>query len=130
LSRPGLPRDPRHRLGRDGETAAAHLLERSGLRVVKRGFRCRLGEIDLVVRDGEVLVFVEVKARRGLGYGRPAEAITPSKQRRLARVAQFFLARHGLGEVPCRFDVVEVLHRPGEGLRLRHIVDAFRPERC
>jgi putative endonuclease len=118
--------DPRQRLGREGEAAAAAALEEAGLRILERRFRCRLGEIDLVARDGEALVFVEVKSRRGTGYGLPAEAITARKRNQLARVALAYLARRGALDAPCRFDVVEVLEDRGGGLRLRHVRDAFR----
>ena len=92
------------------------------MRVLERRFRLRIGEIDLIAERGELLVFVEVKARRGTTAGRPAEAVTPAKQRRLARVALAYLARRGWLDRPCRFDVVEVF----EGGRMRHIEDAFR----
>jgi putative endonuclease len=120
------PRDPRQRLGLEGEDAAARALQAAGLRIMERRFRCRLGEIDLIARDRDVLVFVEVKSRRGVGFGRPAESITAAKRRRMARVAQLFLSRRGMLDVPCRFDVVEVLRHPGTELEVRHIVDAFR----
>lgn len=96
------------------------------MRIVDRRFRCRFGEIDIIARDRDVLVFVEVKSRAGLGFGHPAESITATKRRRMARVAQYFLSRRRLTDVPCRFDVVEVLRNPGIDLEVRHIVDAFR----
>jgi putative endonuclease len=126
VSGPAVPRDPRQRLGLEGEDAAARLLENAGLRILERRFRCRFGEIDIIARDRNVLVFVEVRTRRGIGFGSPAESITPRKRQRMATVAQFFLSRRRLTDLPCRFDVVEVLRRPGAGLDLRHIVDAFR----
>ena len=126
MSGPPGSRDPRQRLGLEGEDAAARALEKAGLRIVERRFRCRLGEIDLVARDRDVLVFVEVKSRRGIGFGRPAESVTTTKRRRIARVAQCFLSRRGMTDVPCRFDVVEVLRHPGIELEVCHIVDAFR----
>ncbi len=118
--------DTRQRLGRDGEAAAEAALRRAGLRILERRFRMRLGEIDLIAEDGEVIVFVEVKTRRLAGYGRPAEAVTPRKQRRMARVALGYLQRTRRLDRPCRFDVVELLGPPGGELRARHIVDAFR----
>jgi putative endonuclease len=120
------PPDPRQRLGRDGEDAAARALVKAGFRIVHRGFRCRLGEIDIIAWDRDVLVFVEVKSRRGVGFGHPAESVTATKRGRIARVAQYFLGGRGWLDVPCRFDVVEVLRRPGAELEVRHIVDAFR----
>ena len=118
--------DPRRALGAAGEAAAEDWLRDRGYAIVARGFRTRLGEIDIVARQGRLVVFVEVKTRRGEGFGRPSEAVTPAKQRRLARVAQMFLVRSGWSEAPCRFDVVEV-EPAGAGLAVRHIADAFRP---
>jgi putative endonuclease len=98
------------------------------MRIVERRFRCALGEIDLVACHGDTVVFIEVKARRATGYGLPAEAVTPTKQGRLARVALVWLARHRATARPVRFDVVELVGDPGRGgFRIRHIRDAFRP---
>ena len=118
-------RDPRRDLGIAGEAAAERWLRDAGLTIVARGFRVRCGEIDLVARDGPVVVFVEVKTRTHRAYGPPAEAVTAEKRGRIARVASFYLARSGWGERPCRFDVVEVVP-VGAGFRVRHIPDAFR----
>jgi putative endonuclease len=119
------PPDTRQQLGIDGEALAERLLRRAGLRILERRFRTRLGEIDLIAEDGRVLVFVEVKARRGLAFGRPAEAVDRKKQRRLTRVALLYLQRRGWLERACRFDVVEILAGPDGRHRLEHLVDAF-----
>lgn len=74
-------------VGRRGEQLAVGLLEREGYRVLDRNWRCRIGEIDIVAQDGDELVIVEVKSRRGVGFGHPFEAITPVKQARLRRLA-------------------------------------------
>ena len=118
-------RDPRRLLGNAGEAAAARWLRRAGLVIVARGFRARCGEIDLIARDGPVVVFVEVKTRTHGAYGRPSEAVTAIKRGRIARVASVFLARSGWGEKACRFDVVEVVP-VGSGWRVTHLPDAFR----
>jgi len=119
-------RDPRQELGRVGERLAESALDRAGLRVIARRFRTRQGEIDLIAQDGELLVFVEVKTRRGRGYGWPAEAVTARKRRRIARVAAEFLQRSRASSRPCRFDVVEIEWKHGGDPRVQHIVDAFR----
>jgi len=119
-------RDPRRRLGAEGETVAAEFLRRAGLRILERRYRTRLGEIDLIAEDGTVLVFVEVKARRGSGFGRPAEAVDRRKQQRLGRVATLYLQRRGWLERSCRFDVVEILAGSDGRYRVEHLVDAFR----
>lgn len=102
------------------------MLRAAGMRVLERRFRCRLGEIDLIAERGELLVFVEVKTRRGRGYGRPAEAVTAAKRRRLGRLALAYLQRRSWLSRPSRFDVVEVYSDPDGTRRLRHIEDAFR----
>ena len=119
-------RDPRQRLGAAGEAKAEEALAHSGIKILARRYRCRAGEIDLVALDGRVVVFVEVKTRRGTGYGRPAEAVTARKRAHIARAAGFFLAELGSHPPPCRFDVVEVLSAADGTLAARHIRDAFR----
>jgi putative endonuclease len=119
-------RDPRRILGDAGEAAAESWLRNAGLDILVRGFRARCGEIDLVARDGPLIVFVEVKTRTHPGFGYPSEAVTASKRGRLARIAALFLARAGWGDRPCRFDVIEVVPA-GARFRIRHISDAFRP---
>ncbi len=91
--------------GRDAEALAASYLQRQGLRIVERNWRCRFGEIDLIARDGPSLVFVEVRARTSSQYGGAAESIDRRKRSRLIAAATQYLARAGL-ETPCRFDAV------------------------
>ena len=83
-------------------------LERLGYAILERRYRCRLGEIDIIARDGDVTVFVEVKARESGEFGGGAAAVTPAKQRTVARVAMDYIARHRLADRPSRFDVVVV----------------------
>ncbi len=119
-------RDPRRLLGIAGEAAAAGWLRDAGYEIVAAGFRARCGEIDLIAKDGRVVVFVEVKTRTHDGFGRPAESVTAIKRARIARAASVFLARSGWTERSCRFDVVEVVPL-GSRWRVTHIADAFRP---
>ncbi len=91
--------------GATAEAMAAHFLERCGLRVVERNFRRRCGEIDLVMRDGVTLVFVEVRLRRAIDYGGAAASITAAKQARLLKAAGLYLARLRHAP-PCRFDAI------------------------
>ncbi len=93
---------------RTGEDAAAAVLADQGFVILERNYRCRLGEIDIVARDGQVLCFVEVKAVSGDEAGSPFEKVTPHKQSRIVRVAQAYLQEHRQEEEPCRFDVVGV----------------------
>lgn len=102
----GLLTDKQRR-GRAGEDAAlAHLL-RHGLRLVERNFRCQGGEIDLIMRERDTLVFVEVRRRADARHGGAAASITPAKRRRLILAAQVYLLRLA-ALPPCRFDVVAI----------------------
>jgi len=117
--------DERHELGRLGEALAATLLESAGLRVVARNWRCRDGEIDLVATGPGLLVFCEVKARRGHGYGSPAAAVTPAKQARLRRLAAAFLAASPTPHCRVRFDVVAVTWPRGGQPAVDHLEGVF-----
>jgi putative endonuclease len=98
----------RQAFGKAGENVAVAELERRGYVILDRRYRTRHGEIDIIAREGEATVFVEVKARTHAEFGTAAEAVTRQKQRRLASMALDYLARHRLLERPCRFDVVAV----------------------
>jgi putative endonuclease len=105
--------DGRRRLGAFGERLAAAHLEAKGYRIRARNFRCREGEIDIVAQDGDTVVFVEVRTRRGNALGGPAESITATKQSRLAAVAMAYVQT--LAEPPAdqRIDVVAIQLSPG-----------------
>ena len=108
-------------LGTAWEERAAEFLKREGCEILERNFRGRRGEIDLIVRDGRYLVFVEVKYRKNADSGFPEEAVDYRKQRIISRVAQEYLLKKRLSETtPCRFDVVAIC-----GERVRHSKNAF-----
>jgi putative endonuclease len=112
-------------LGRSGEDIAVRHLRKHHYEILDRGVRLLRGEIDIVVRDGRTVVFVEVKTRRGLGYGPPAASVTAEKRRQIRRIAQYYLARRGLGAEFCRFDVISVLIDEDGSVRIEHVKDAF-----
>jgi len=112
-------------LGERGERAAARHLKRQGMRVLLRGYRTKQGEIDLIARERDTLVFVEVKVRR---QGVPAEAVTPEKQRRLTMAALQFMRRYRLLDERCRFDVVAIVWPDDRSPpRIEHFRNAFEP---
>ena len=115
------PQSTPQRIGRVGEELARHHLEAGGYRVVASNYRCRWGEIDLVARDGEEWVFVEVRTRRSDTYGGPEESVTEAKARRLILAAQDFLAQSAeAGDDPeWRIDLVAI--RLGAGRRVLSI---------
>lgn len=101
------PRTARQIIGQAGEDAALNYLQRQGLISIERNFRCKGGEIDLLMQDQDVLVFVEVRKRADKNYGGAAASITPAKQKRLIIAAQHYLQRYTMPPA-CRFDVVAI----------------------
>lgn len=115
-----------HARGRDAEAQAARYLEARGLSIVARNYRSRGGEIDLIARDGESLVFVEVRARRSSAFGTPAETVGARKRARVAAAAAHYLmTAAGTRPPPCRFDVISISGAQGEA-RVEWLRDAFR----
>ncbi len=112
-------------LGRRGEDVAAAYLERAGMTIINRNWRCNAGEVDIVAIDGVDLVLVEVKTRRTSAKGTPEEAVTPAKQRRIARIAESYIASAGLTPACVRFDVISLRVIAEDRALLRHHVNAF-----
>ena len=111
----------RRETGSRYEKFAAGQLEKRGYEVLAFNYRCRQGEVDLICRQGGVLVFVEVKYRADASKGNPLEAVGPAKQERVRRTAAWYLMKKGISqEVPCRFDVVGIL-----GKEIVLVADAF-----
>jgi putative endonuclease len=111
--------------GKTAEDLACAELERRGYAILARRYRTRVGEIDIVAREGAAIVFVEVKARSDDRCGHPAEAVTVWKQRRIAAMATDFLTRRRLHQAPCRFDVVAISGPEGGLQRIEVIRAAF-----
>jgi putative endonuclease len=115
-------------LGDAGERLAARHLRRAGMKILLRRHRTPQGEIDLICRDGNTVVFVEVKTRRGTTTGLPADAVDLAKQRQLTRLALAFLKSHRLLEHPARFDVVGIVwpdaHTPPQITHYRNAFEA------
>lgn len=116
---------PASELGKRGEDAAAAYLERSGMTLLQRNWRCKAGEIDIVALDGDTLVLVEVKTRKGIRRGSPEDAVTPTKQRRIARLAAMYAAACAQTERTVRFDVITLLVLAPDRALLRHHRAAF-----
>jgi putative endonuclease len=115
----------RTEVGKRGEDAAAAYLERIGLTVEARNWRCPAGEIDIVAREGSALVLVEVKTRRSERAGTPEEAVSPTKQRKLVRLANAYIQAMGSAAEQVRFDVVAIRVLGEERALLRHYRCAF-----
>jgi putative endonuclease len=116
-----MSQTPPGHVGAAAEDRAAEFLRAQGLRLLERNFRCRLGEIDLIMQDGPELVFVEVRSRSHPDYGSAVETIGPRKRQRVVRAAALYLQRHpAAARANCRFDVVAM-----DGHRLQWIRGAF-----
>ncbi len=109
-------------LGERGEALAAEYLEAGGYRILHRRYRFGRGDIDLIARKGNTVVFVEVKTRLSLRYGDPEESVNAEKIRRIRRIASAYLARRRLSECDCRIDIIGVTF-DGEGPVFRHTRD-------
>ena len=118
------PAPQRDTLGDRGENVAAKYLRNLGYTIILRNFRCDLGEIDIVARDGKTLVFVEVKTR-AYDDPTPEEQVNPVKQHQLTKAAKFYLGRYGTPQPPARFDVVAIVWPTGRDPQIRHTADAF-----
>ena len=112
-------------LGRRGEDAAAHFLERRGYDIVARNWTCYAGEADIIARDDDAVVFVEVKTRRNCDKGMPSEAVTPEKRERYERIALEYLAHCDIVDVPIRFDIVSIVIIAPDRAVVRHHINAF-----
>jgi len=112
--------------GREFEEVARRFLVERGWTVLGRNVRFGRREIDLIVRRGTTVAFVEVKGRRGSGYGHPLDAITARKRSEIHKVARWWILRHGLDGWEYRFDAVAVSGRPGETPSVEHVQDAWR----
>lgn len=118
--------DKRRETGRRGEEAAASHLAARGYRILHRNWRCRLGELDIVAEDKGTIVFVEVRTRAARGrFGTPAESVDARKRRKLAALAQTYLAMTGRRNAHVRFDVIACTAQPDGKLDIEHIPGAM-----
>jgi putative endonuclease len=119
-----MMRDSRRQLGDHGEELAAVALRKQGYKILERNYVTPLGEIDLIARQGKTLVIVEVKTRKSTRFGSPQEGVSLAKQKRLRRLADYYLKDKRLSEASVRFDVVAVT-LAGDELRVEIIPNAF-----
>lgn len=114
-------------LGRWGEDQAAKYLRKKRFQIVERNFTCRLGEIDIIARNKDCLVFVEVKTKSGSDHPVPRYSVNLRKQRQIVRVARYYLKQLGSQDVRCRFDVIEIIAGGGKRPeKIVHLPGAFR----
>ena len=112
-------------LGTQGENLAAHYLKSKGFQILVRNYRQKTGEIDIIARDGQWLVFIEVKTRKSLRFGQPYEAVTLKKQSQISRIALDYITRNKLHDQLVRFDVISVLMKSDETADITHLPNCF-----
>ncbi|MGZ7440591.1 YraN family protein [Paenibacillus sp. TH7-28] len=119
--------DDRKARGREAEQAANDYLTALGYTILKRNWRCRSGELDLIAKDGDTIVIVEVRSRshRAAAFGTPAESITPRKIKQVRDTAAVYFHQTGQTLANVRFDVIAVTYSPGEQPKVEHIKNAF-----
>ncbi len=110
-------------LGFKGEEVAVNFLQRNGYKILARNYKTPIGEIDIIARDKDAIIFVEVKARSSEIFGQPFEAVDYRKQDKLKKIALYYL-KHNNVELPVRFDIVSIIFRNGEK-EINHIIGAF-----
>ena len=120
--------DSRRQCGQEGERLAETYLKGRGLKVVARGYSVPVGEIDLIMRDRETVVFIEVKTRRSRDFADPQDSVNAAKQRKMRRCAEWFLRDRNWTDRPCRFDVVAIVLPDDGEAEIDYFPDAFRPD--
>ena len=113
-----------HKTGQEGQQAAEKYLTNKGYEILTRNYRLKTGEIDLIARHNNYIIFIEVKSRKSLTHGYPREAVTHTKQQRIIRTALHYLTANNQTESNIRFDVIEILSQQGQ-LYASHIENAF-----
>jgi len=111
-------------VGKKGEEAALRFLKRKGYRILQKNYVCKMGEVDLIAKENDTLVFIEVKTRTSTTFGPPQLAVNAAKQVQLSQAALCFLKENKLEDVRARFDVIAILLGP-EGEKIELIQDAF-----
>ncbi len=115
----------RIQLGKKGEQLAATYLQENGFQIIKRNYRQKCGEVDIIVSKKDTLIFVEVKTRSSLLFGQPFEAVTKEKQRQLKRVALDFMTRNKIKDRAVRFDVISILLAKKCAPQIEHLKNCF-----
>ena len=108
--------------GKLGEEIASRYIISKGGKIIERNYRTKIGEIDLIVKTNNQLVFVEVKSRNSLNYGYPCEAVNYKKQRKIINVAKYYILNNSLENIPIRFDVIEIYLKDK---KINHLKNAF-----
>lgn len=111
--------------GSKGEQIACEFLAKLGYKIIERNYHFGHGEIDVIAKDGEIIVFVEVKYRKSLEYGIPETAITKGKQKQIRKIAEAYIYERDIKDTSCRIDVVAILQLPNQKPEINHYINAF-----
>ena len=112
-------------LGKASEEIAVRFLKDKHLKVIERNFSCRAGELDIIAKDKDIFVFVEVRSVRDSLFHNPLDSITPKKIERLRTLAQIWLKKYNISDAPLRFDAIGIIYKEGTIHTINHIKDAF-----
>lgn len=112
-------------LGAQGENLAAKYLTCHGYELIEKNYRCPFGEIDIIARRADIIVFIEVKTRQSMKFGRPGEAVNYYKQQKIIKTAQWYIHSSQLDRLHFRFDVLEILRTPAGQATVNHVRNAF-----
>jgi len=112
-------------LGKHGEDLAVTYLKKNRYTIIQRNYRQKSGEIDIIARNGDTLIFVEVKTRKSLHFGHPFEAVTQKKQAQISRTALDYMTRNKLTEATVRFDVISIMMVPDGNPQIEHLTNCF-----
>lgn len=112
-------------VGDRGEDIAVDLLKSKDYKIIERNFRFGHGEIDIIAKDGEILVFIEVKTRKNLEFGQPEYAVTKNKQQQIRKISEAYLYEKKIMDVDCRIDVIAILLKKNLPPQINHIENAF-----
>ncbi|MBQ2938571.1 MAG: YraN family protein [Clostridia bacterium] len=110
----------KNELGKIGEQIAVEYLEKNGYKILERNFYCKQGEIDIIAKQKQEIIFIEVKTRSNINFGKPSEAVNYKKQKHIYRTAQYYLYKINSLEMLSRFDVIEILIKDGK-FNINHI---------
>ncbi len=113
-------------LGNYGETVAIQYLVGEGYDILAKNFKCRHGEIDIIAKKDDYIIFVEVKTRRSLSYGTPAEAVDRKKQMKYGKIASIYIRNERLFDSSYRFDIIEIYISSCDSYTINHIENAFQ----
>ena len=115
----------KRKTGSEGEDIACEYLTKLGYEIIERNYQYGHGEIDIIAKDDDIIVFVEVKYRKSLEYGPPESAITKGKQKQVRKTAEAYLYDKEIKDTSCRIDVIAILHFPSKESQIEHYKDAF-----